>query len=404
MKAIEVMAGPFRTSASVVHSFPLSGTSQIMAIVEMPLEFLLCTAPGGWRWKQTPDEEKCETQVHPANNTNYAEGGAVVDTMNYFQMDDMDLDIKAKDGDDVERATACDTDSEIDVEEDQQDVLQPVSPLATNEDVWNEHQIKAIEDVVKSSGLNIKALEDEIKALEVDIEWDMLCQMALVPLELQRKKDADEIKDLEDAIKFSASKIKDIDDEIKVLEAELDIFEKEKSVTRAGRFHASPAARAAASPTKRSVSALQLQTLPATAVNANKHANKHSVVSASQVQTLPLECDPLLSKKRSVVSEQPKDVSEFRFQGKIKFREVCLSRSTRGGKLNYGWIEVNQRHLKALHEHPLWTSELERDVFFHTSDCCYEKQFGGDIVTFTVSLNHNGGALQAREVKLKEWH
>lgn len=113
------------------------------------------------------------------------------------------------------------------------------------------------------------------------------------------------------------------------------------------------------------------------------------------------------SSRPAVVEKQPTaDVSQYRFQGKIKARE--LNKTKRSMKMNYGFIEVNPRDLKALHEHPLWTSDLEIDVFWHSKDCDYDAQYAGDIVTFSVILKPQGGCLQAQKVELKKraewWH
>lgn len=104
-------------------------------------------------------------------------------------------------------------------------------------------------------------------------------------------------------------------------------------------------------------------------------------------------------------------VVERRFQGKIKARE--FNKTKRGGKQNYGFIEVNPQDLQALHEHPVWSSDLENDVFWHSKDCTsgyfgQDGQRAGDIVTFTVILKEEGGILQAKNIELKQraswWH
>jgi hypothetical protein len=334
--------------------------------------------------------------------------------MNYFQMDDADPDIDAakdadvvecasdfnefivnsfheaaKNADDAECATDYDTDSDIDVEEDQNEVLRSVSPSSTCEDAWNQNEIKALEDFIKSSELRIKMLEDETKAFEDELEWDMPpppMSPTEYSWELESNTGTDGVDALEDAIKSSEFNLKTIEDEISVLEAELKILEDDKSTADDRQLHGSPAMV----PAKNTDAATDAKTkaLP----------SKHSVNSSGQTKLLASNGSVNASAKRSVV--QPPAVPELRFQGKIKVRDDNPLKQ-RGNRMNYGWIEVNRKDLKALREHPLWTSELEQDVFFHNSDCCYDGQFGDDIVTFSVSLNRNGGALQAREVKLK---
>lgn len=106
------------------------------------------------------------------------------------------------------------------------------------------------------------------------------------------------------------------------------------------------------------------------------------------------------------LDKQPEVMSEFRFQGKIKESEHKF-----GKKLNRGWIEIKPRVLEAIRQHPLWTQwtsefgrELAKDVFFHASDCDMAA-YGGNIVTFSVSLHPSGGMLQAREVKRRiDWY
>lgn len=113
-------------------------------------------------------------------------------------------------------------------------------------------------------------------------------------------------------------------------------------------------------------------------------------------------------------------VVQLRFQGKIKARASTIRSdgtvTKRGSSLNFGFIEVNNKDLKALKDHPLWTPELgEKDVFWHCKDCCYDQEYpddnrqrAGDIVTFTVGLGRDGSCLQAKQVELKQraswWH
>jgi hypothetical protein len=132
-----------------------------------------------------------------------------------------------------------------------------------------------------------------------------------------------------------------------------------------------------------------------------KHLSKHTKLQ-QKPKTLVVD----KPSKPAVVEKQPRAESEYRFQGKIKARE--LNKTKRSMKMNYGFIEINPKDLKALHEHPLWTSDLEVDVFWHCKDCDYDTQYAGDIVTFSVMLKPQGGCLQAQKLSLKKrsewWH
>jgi len=81
------------------------------------------------------------------------------------------------------------------------------------------------------------------------------------------------------------------------------------------------------------------------------------------------------------------------FQGEIKARKLPMK---------FGFIEVSGSHRKALRAHPLWTLDMEVDVFWHSKDCDYLAQRAGDIVKFTVSLKPDGlgRCLQAKNVAL----
>lgn len=115
--------------------------------------------------------------------------------------------------------------------------------------------------------------------------------------------------------------------------------------------------------------------------------------------------------------EQPKVEDTLRIQGKMRSRDLYKTTANgtrvraRGSKLTFGFIEVNPKDLKALEQHPAWSPDLQcADVFWHWKDCMtgYDQQFGGDIVTFSVVLKPDGSALQAKEVKLERhaqwWH
>jgi len=131
-------------------------------------------------------------------------------------------------------------------------------------------------------------------------------------------------------------------------------------------------------------------------------------------ESLKQPCNLTQSKLKStnhIAKKAQTKMAEIRFQGKFKGRE--FNKTKRGGKRNYGFIEVNPRDLKALREHPVWSSNLEEDVFWHSKDCSSESfgndgQREGDIVTFTVILKLEGGMLQAQNVELKQraswWH
>jgi len=135
--------------------------------------------------------------------------------------------------------------------------------------------------------------------------------------------------------------------------------------------------------------------------------NRSRMVKVLQ-KTPAAEKQPVQETKSSASAvEQAATVAPpLRFQGKIKAREY--NKTKRGSKMNFGFIEVNPRDLKALRLHPLWTSDLEIDVFWHWKDGEYDSQYAGDIVKFTVVLKPEGGCLQAKHLELvrraEYWH
>jgi len=85
-------------------------------------------------------------------------------------------------------------------------------------------------------------------------------------------------------------------------------------------------------------------------------------------ESLKQPCNLTQSKLKStnhIAKKAQTKMAEIRFQGKFKGRE--FNKTKRGGKRNYGFIEVNPRDLKALRDHPLWSSNLEEDVFWFSS-------------------------------------
>jgi len=133
---------------------------------------------------------------------------------------------------------------------------------------------------------------------------------------------------------------------------------------------------------------------------ANHHLKTSQAAAVEKVQ----------EKTHSVSAVEP-----LRIQGKIKARDY--NKTKRSMKMNFGFIEVNLTHLKTLRLHPLWTSDMEKmDVFWHSKQCEYADQYGGDIVTFTVFLKTEGKKLvkaeeqcfQAENIQLKKraeyWH
>jgi len=133
---------------------------------------------------------------------------------------------------------------------------------------------------------------------------------------------------------------------------------------------------------------------------ANHHLKTSQAAAVEKVQ----------EKTHSVSAVEP-----LRIQGKIKARDY--NKTKRSMKMNFGFIEVNPTHLKTLRLHPLWTSDMEKmDVFWHSKQCEYADQYGGDIVTFTVFLKTEGKKLvkaeeqcfQAENIQLKKraeyWH
>merc|ERR1711985_148107 len=148
--------------------------------------------------------------------------------------------------------------------------------------------------------------------------------------------------------------------------------------------------------------------------------------NATAKKPVAISVTPVEAKKPVAISvtpvAAPKVVAQLRFQGKIKARSSTVRSDgtvmKRSSAMNFGFIEVNNKDLKALQAHPRWTPDLAVDVFWHWKDCCYvdpredgsndNHQRAGDIVTFTVDLREDGFSFQAKQVKLVKraswWH
>lgn len=265
--------------------------------------------------------------------------------------------------------------------------------------VWNQNEIKAAEEALRSSEMKIKALDDEIVALEGELECDK--QLAL-----------------REAIKTSEATITALDDEIRVLEAELKALAARPSQRKVRTsWQTVHCTRTSCRVRSSKASSLQLKTLRAQVPvkDQEKKLDEQPVipsnVSTSLSKTL---CASSPVKDQAKKPKEQEVTSECRFQGKIKHKRRDMDKFMtltliKSRKVSFGWIQVKPNHLKKLHElHPLWTAGLQKDVFFHTSDCCYEGQYEGDLVTFRVCLHPHRTALQARDVKLESrrehWH
>jgi hypothetical protein len=101
-------------------------------------------------------------------------------------------------------------------------------------------------------------------------------------------------------------------------------------------------------------------------------------------------------------STTPTKPVQIRLQGQIK---VNSQKAKDGRPLNRGFIELkpSKENLKAFREHPLWSPTLDdKDIWWMDRDCSknYEKQYGKDVVTFTIVMNDSGKMLQAKQVEL----
>jgi hypothetical protein len=437
---LQVMAGPFRTSCRVQHSFPVKGTAQTFVIAQLPGEFALCNALG-WRWRQVCSGQQrvirrfcLQNKPHPSSkgmkrlasgskkrfclhNKRFHPPDDESFIRNYFQMDGSDVELEAdadneawkagvREEEEIAKKTKdseTDIDSASEFSDDDDEVVQEFPASATVQDVWDATQCKDKEWEVRRAayvrGLNgpafIPTWQLPAPIADASSVWHATSVLAG---EADTDNTADDAEDWEAFADMEADDIMNIvgNSHSKTSsEQGQQLDEWEIVDARRGRVSAglgASALQATARTCRRDEPVVQQRV--AKPQQKSSHQNGKRVVA------------------KKAVDGQPKTVAEFRFQGKFKYRELRYERQ-RGTSQNYGFIEVNPKHVQAFREHPAWTPELAEDVFWHRKDC-NSKSFGddgqraGDIVTFSVVLKQEGAVLQAQNVELKQratwWH